>query len=464
MWPFNSKARQKRRKTEFDALVDRTVDERIGPTKDKIRNDTAQGVRRDILGQLSFVPISLRDIILGWHAKAVNRLHAAVLSWYETRSMHVVRELTEGRAAQEKSLMALDPASVLQSVADQYRRALIERVAEVSFANFTARSSEHAAAFAQALQQRANSLRGSIGTGDTPLPVGTRFFFENARGSKAYVVEQSPGMRMISYRGTKYRLAMPFVVFLVFIDRYGQFRSLHVSFRNSRLQKVGDELFRPALPNIDSFDGSVCFPHPYSSDNPAAIVEGAIQNFWGSDFNTDGRQNFLDTGERHSEVKDFGRWQRESAKDPTFVLSLDWLTWESHHGRTIVNVVNRILHDDQHETASSVESLITDAAASAAAATREMLVAELPRLRIEEAAATAIREKGLALWGESISALQCAFRQSADEIFRDLPEPSSVREDAEDLKRLLLHEAEQRLGWIGITTTPQAHVEKEGAT
>lgn len=165
--------------------------------------------------------------------------------------------------------------------------------------------------------------QGIMSSSCDALPNNCRFVFRRG-GVSTFVIEQSPTVRTIVYRKSTFRIAMPYVVFMVTLCGK-DFHSMRMFFRNSPLRNEEDELCCPALPNISSDDYHVCFPYPKErNQSPTVVVESALQNYWGSEFNSDLRVFFEKSASLFPQLSTLDSWQENSRRDPGFVLNLPW--------------------------------------------------------------------------------------------------------------------------------------------
>lgn len=176
--------------------------------------------------------------------------------------------------------------------------------------------------------------------GDFPLPDGTRFLFAK-QDILCFVIEQQPCVRTFSFTfdghmsGKQY--ALPYVVFVIILRKDVNTRycaTFHVFFRNAPLEKSSDSLYVPALSNISDFGENkhkACFPlppgpHSYLSvHTPRAIIQDAIDRFWGSTFSGDWRDNLSRSMYSIPQISSFEKWHTATQKDPTFITKLNWI-------------------------------------------------------------------------------------------------------------------------------------------
>jgi hypothetical protein len=161
------------------------------------------------------------------------------------------------------------------------------------------------------------------------LPLGTRFHVRKG-DYDFFVIEQAPSVRTISVSSNflridnqkQFSLAFPYVVFLLVFER-GRLQSQYTSYRNRPLESLGDRL---CLPNLSNMDGlGVCTGFGgHRVDGLAARVSEVISHFWASEFNNDLKANFDSYSRREETLKNFATWEKNSKKNPLFVLDIDW--------------------------------------------------------------------------------------------------------------------------------------------
>lgn len=173
-------------------------------------------------------------------------------------------------------------------------------------------------------------------------PEGCRLAGDGGRGG-VYLIEQKPCVRTVtlgvdnyirdpatgeyltgisthrvySINTESFRLAMPFVIFVV---SAGALTS--VAFSKKSLSNEGDEIYLPLLPNVNDGLG-IC--HGYMrtevSFDPVQACSNAIAGFWQSTFSYFLNEVIVND----PRVRTFQAWQRASAEDPFFVLEVPWV-------------------------------------------------------------------------------------------------------------------------------------------
>lgn len=179
------------------------------------------------------------------------------------------------------------------------------------------------------------------------FPQGTRFCFREGRNA-AIVIEQAPQVRSIrvshrlsgSRNKDRYALAFPYTVFVVSLEN-GYFRRLNVFYRNNPIASLDDELFRANVPNIER-DSSVCLRFPGHAERGIfARASEVVGYFWESEFNTDLREWYEMYQERESVFSSFDRWEVESRRNPSFMLTVQWVSSQTTLRSVIAVEMNR---------------------------------------------------------------------------------------------------------------------------
>ena len=192
------------------------------------------------------------------------------------------------------------------------------------------------------------------------LPPGTRYFIRQPQ-EHLYVIEHQPQVRMVfaqQERGLsgkamskQYRIAMPYVVFLIIIrkgwdhyyaprrakkrmvkgpklkgDGFGGY-GCYCSFRNAPLRSLDDVVCNPPIPNREEPElNRMCLGKantPYAMD-PFGAVSHVIERFYCTQFT--GHPTDWD-GERvikSKKVRDFANWEKNTQKNPLFILKIKW--------------------------------------------------------------------------------------------------------------------------------------------
>ncbi len=211
---------------------------------------------------------------------------------------------------------------------NEFRQQLAEAINTTARESFTGIIQRNIGMFLMKLHEEGNKHTGAeyASSGAHALPNGCKFVFHK-KDASVYVIEQLPQIRTIEDLGTRYRISVPYVIFVLTL-RNNRFMWLQVLFRNSPLCSEADELLCPAFPNIYNDRGrrfKICFPAPRSDgQTPSKIADEAAQNYWGSKFNKDLRGYYEAAMSQNVGLTSFGDWHRRSATDPQFGLKVAW--------------------------------------------------------------------------------------------------------------------------------------------
>jgi hypothetical protein len=172
------------------------------------------------------------------------------------------------------------------------------------------------------------------------MPTGCRYWIRSgATDRQVFVVEQPPSRRTIEYHAsrrhdsepTTYRLAVPYVVFVVWTIGE-QVEGLATYFRTQPIASLDATLLCSTLPNTND-DGVVCLGSVrVSGASVGERVDALIGAFWASRFNQDLRRHPLPFS------GGFRAWASRSRRDPLAALSLQY----DPYWRTLRQVVAQL--------------------------------------------------------------------------------------------------------------------------
>ena len=268
--------------------------------------------------------------------RIVNNLHFLLEEKIEEVKEESLAEIREGYRVLHQELVS----RIIQESREEFRRKLLEKIRESGAKIFNRLVQEHLIS----LLLRIETDNVKYSSGFSALPYGTRFFY-HYKVNSVYVIEQLPQVRTVRFQYNEhrrqYRLAFPFVVFIANMER-GRLIDLFLFYRNSPLEKESDELYCPALPNIKEKEFRLCFPFPEMVGAPAMVVNEAIQNFWGSTFKTDEWSTYFESAQhRFPQLSSLNKWEKESEKNPLFVLELNW----KKTGISIKEFIEKLISD-----------------------------------------------------------------------------------------------------------------------
>lgn len=326
---FSSKAKKQQKQEE-------RILKRIEEAKAAFREEVAADTRQRVLRESEQALAGLKNVVF-----------SMFLAWYETARVKMndlfgqtlTERLTERRHEAHNAVHALvqtvaerNPRKLIEEQMLQYRQELAKKLKDEAATSFEEALRSHTTELLHVLAKPSdivNALQKEA------LPTGTRFLLTAKKSkSRIYVIEQMPMVRTIragdkrmpgSYRS--YRLAFPYVVFVVTVDNaYSTPTSLKVYFRNERLKSLQDSLFQAALTNTHP-EGTVCTNIYTGHMERAPIAEKIdfiIGEFWSSRFNRDLEMSIDRTRQALPQMRTYEAWAKETAKNPQFVLSLPW--------------------------------------------------------------------------------------------------------------------------------------------
>lgn len=391
---FGQKKRKRERLEKAEALRLQEIAER----NRQYRAEAIAVVRSDVHNALgAFAHQAIRMVTL-WHSRVVTTLQEKVSALIGAR-MEEVEATAQARFTEivEQSKARLPSALILQRTR-AFRQDVLRRIKTDGTQLFAEGLAERTDDLISAVSAQLSSVRG---VGNEALPSGTRFFFTGTNGIRAYVIEQLPMVRTIAYgsKGHKnsykrYRLAFPFVVFVVLCAPDGTPTQLHAYFRNEPLRESTDELFFPALSNVHS-DGLVCLGYDHNLVQGMTFsekIEFILETFWGSGFNNDLNSNLVSAQQTHQKLKTFEQWARESKKDSQFVLSL---AWGRTHFRTLGALISSLLNsaeviDEQAQKRQIVAARLQDFAQRAGTTLAESASVMVSAWKLEDAPSDAL--------------------------------------------------------------------------
>jgi len=120
-------------------------------------------------------------------------------------------------------------------------------------------------------------------------------------------------------------LALPYVIFLLYVNEYKEIAAGQTYLRAARLNGLGDYLFKNPMLNISDTQ-YICFGSAISGKTPtlSSAVEKAIMVFWSAEFNTDYTYNYH--AYKHiAGVDTYLGWQALSKINPMFIYNVDWI-------------------------------------------------------------------------------------------------------------------------------------------
>jgi len=204
----------------------------------------------------------------------------------------------------------------------------------------------------------------SLSSNPTILPPGCRYFESLPTGGAIVVIEEQPQFRTVALAinfdmmfqeiksrdllkqygipenwltsgrtesskfGNYYQLnlAMPYVIFVLYLDNNYQVTSGYPFFRVNQMIGLSDYLLKIPLSNINDSQ-RICFGSRIISqtfDSFSASAKNAVDVFWTSVFNTDYTYN-IQSYREIAGISNYLEWQYLSRIDPMFIYRVDWI-------------------------------------------------------------------------------------------------------------------------------------------
>jgi len=136
----------------------------------------------------------------------------------------------------------------------------------------------------------------------------------------------------------KFYLAFPYLIYIILVDQFNNFKELKVFSRVTPLNSFGDYLCIIPLMNINK-NQRVCtgtITSSYSNKTVSSAINGVIKTFWGNVFNKD----YIYNVQSYNDIPfvcDYLTWQYYSKVDPMFIYNVEWIPYD-----TIGNVINKV--------------------------------------------------------------------------------------------------------------------------
>ncbi len=175
-----------------------------------------------------------------------------------------------------------------------------------------------------------------------PIPDNVRWIAESGDHA-VYVVELQPELRTVNWadyyddddeehEAQKYTIATPYVILRVPFYKNIIKGCVEVFYRNAPLKSIDDELYRTNLRNVCMGDGihyyaSLCIDglQTDSSMSRNEVLNELVNHLWSGEFNKELGSEFECMSHEDKRLSSIERWQKESIKDPKFVLGVKWL-------------------------------------------------------------------------------------------------------------------------------------------
>ncbi len=124
---------------------------------------------------------------------------------------------------------------------------------------------------------------------------------------------------------TRFRLAFPYTVFVVFLGD-GGLRDSHLFFRPEPIHDLREPLFWPCTTNINADNAKICFsdiPAVRRSDGPRG-VDRVIEEFWATAFNDHWASWWNHYRGRVPQLNSVWEWEYWSRRTPSWTLGAPW--------------------------------------------------------------------------------------------------------------------------------------------
>jgi len=194
---------------------------------------------------------------------------------------------------------------------------------------------------------------------DILLPEGTIFFdYVPYKDIYVVVIEQEPQVRTLNfnryfferdydyfrykYSGTypgkersRLQLAFPYMVFVLALYKTGC-GCVYVFYLNKPITSFEDKVYPVNIPNCYESGSACVYLDNYDpGDTLLRKVEISLGGFWGGRFNTDGSTTYHKMQGKDRRFANIWEWEKNSLEEPSFVLKVDWKTYEYVLGERI---------------------------------------------------------------------------------------------------------------------------------
>jgi len=180
------------------------------------------------------------------------------------------------------------------------------------------------------------------------MPEGVKYFHQRGEFS-IFAVEQLAAARSVRViaenspkaygNGTTYNqryLAFPYIIILGCFAGNTLTNFVQLFYRNQPLKSLNDKLYECNLPNV-SYKGPSGLPYWFCTQYLRDVthfswydkINEVPHHLWGSGFNWssdhhEGLSMFNHCKKLDNRIKDFITWEKETRKDPYFMLKLNW--------------------------------------------------------------------------------------------------------------------------------------------
>lgn len=145
-----------------------------------------------------------------------------------------------------------------------------------------------------------------------------------------------------------FTLAMPYVVFILYINKVNEINISSVFFRSNQLSGFSDYLCKAPFTNISS-DQSICLGDDAHKRGRSLqdTISNVIMVFWSATFNADYTYNY-EAYRKTPILNSYIEWQHASKENPMFIYNAEWIKWTRNLKQQINNVKNQLGMTDTH--------------------------------------------------------------------------------------------------------------------
>lgn len=170
------------------------------------------------------------------------------------------------------------------------------------------------------------------------LPAGCRLCREHG-GKTIFVIEQAPQVRNLTWKkveekkveesensqnGSKWRLAFPYVVFVIIFSGEA-ISETKIFYSRMPLSDESSPLLRVNVANVHD-DSKICTGSVrVEGKTLAQKAESFVSKFWQSEFNSDLIGGYKMAAGKFPQVASLAKWQEETKNNPLFPLAIEWV-------------------------------------------------------------------------------------------------------------------------------------------
>ena len=336
-WPVMFLNRERLSVTSFNAF--------LGQLAGEAKNFVIERMQSGFKGVIEQVLLGMDRTVLVGYVKAYNE---QFLEWARVNRNKIKADLGDGYFSSAENLLNRASVNTIR---------IIQQELVVETADITKR--QLGDFWSNVFDDISNLGQNGGGLGEiTPiLPEGAKLLIRRG-DTTVVVVEQKPQIRTVMFsrsfinhfgglgvveqgRDERFRLAFPYTLFVIRLIK-GRVNAVGFFYRNEPLSSINDPVFAPNLPNIGA-GGWVCMGSSFKLNKDtdlASQVEQVISYFWNSEFNVDLSSWFQSMAKQSVELGTLKRWEKETERDPAFVLKVDW------HKLSSLESISKSLLDD----------------------------------------------------------------------------------------------------------------------